>query len=450
MLTEPRVVAAIVISLLYAASCLYFLWLKPRKDARGASDEHASLLILFASQTGFAERLATQTAQSLSQVGVATRMCSLGQVSPAQLTDTERALFIVSTTGEGDAPDSAARFLQQITQSTIDLSKLSYGMLALGDRTYSNFCAFGRRIDQWLRHQGAHALFDAIEVDNGESGALRHWQHQLSTLTNHPELPDWESPSYEAWALKHRQLMNPNSAGDACYHIELTPPTPTSQWCAGDILEIDPHNSTWTNPDQPSPHREYSIASIPGDGCIQLLIRAMRRDDGSPGLGSGWLSTATIGSAIAARVRRNSNFHLPDTQAPMILIGNGTGIAGLRALIKARIARGEHDTWLLFGERNRRYDAFYADEVTSWQRAGQLERVDYVFSRDQAEKRYVQHALLDNADSVRSWITRGASVYVCGSLQGMAPGVHEALEHILGKPALEQLTLQGRYRRDVY
>ena len=450
MHSEPRVAAAIIVTLLYAASCLYFLWVAPRRSSRAASNDRSGLLILFASQTGFAERLAAQTAHSLIQVGVAARTCALGHVSPAQLASAERALFILSTTGEGDAPDTAAGFVHQMTAGAIDLSTLSYGMLALGDRTYSNFCAFGRRIDQWLRHQGAHALFDAIEVDNGESGALRNWQHQLSTLINHPELPDWETPRYEEWQLKNRELMNPHSAGDACFHIELTPPTRASTWRAGDILEIDPQNSTWSSSDQPLPHREYSIASIPEDGSVHLLVRAMRREDDTPGLGSGWLSSASIGSVIAARVRTNSNFHLPVEPAPLILIGNGTGVAGLRALIKASVARGEHETWLIFGERNRQHDAFYADEVERWQNSKQIHRADYVFSRDQPEKRYVQHVLAEHADAVRSWVERGAYIYVCGSLKGMAPGVHDSLEKILSKPVLEQLSRQGRYRRDVY
>lgn len=57
--------------------------------------------------------------------------------------------------------------------------------------------AFGHRLDAWLRHQGARPLFDLIEVDNGDAGALRHWQHQLSVLSGRPDLPDWEAPTYQ-------------------------------------------------------------------------------------------------------------------------------------------------------------------------------------------------------------------------------------------------------------
>jgi sulfite reductase (NADPH) flavoprotein alpha-component len=439
-----------VITLLYAASCLYFLWIAPRRHSSQTTNHESGLLILFASQTGFAERLAAQTALSLSSVGVAVRTCPIAHVTSAQLASAERALFIVSTTGEGDAPDAAAAFVHRMSDNAIDLSSLSYGMLALGDRTYSNFCAFGRRIDQWLRHQGARAMFDSIEVDNGESGALRHWQHQIGTLTNHPELADWEAPRYERWQLKQRRLVNPGSVSDACFHIELVPLGQTLGWSAGDILEIDPQNSTWIHPHRPLPHREYSIASLPEDGGVHLLVRAMRCEDGTPGLGSGWLSSAPVDSEIAARVRSNSNFHLPTTRAPLILIGNGTGIAGLRALIKERIARGEHENWLIFGERNRQHDAFYAEEIAHWLRLGHLQRVDYAFSRDQVEKRYVQHLIVEHAELVRSWVEQGAHIYICGSLKGMAPGVQDALEKILSKPALEELLLQGRYRRDVY
>src|SRR5690606_9801012 len=99
----------------------------------------------------------------------------------------------------------------------------------------------------------------------------------------------------------------------------------------------------------PLPHREYSIASLPADGRIELLVRQMHRPDGQVGLGSGWLTAhAGIGDGIAALVRRNAAFHPPADTTPLILIGNGTGMAGLRAHLKARVAAGCRRNWLLF------------------------------------------------------------------------------------------------------
>jgi sulfite reductase (NADPH) flavoprotein alpha-component len=134
----------------------------------------------------------------------------------------------------------------------------------------------------------------------------------------------------------------------------------------------------------------------------------------------------------------------------MILVGNGTGIAGLRAHLKQRIAAGARRNWLLFGERNAERDFFYGDEIRQWQAQGWLERVDLAFSRDQAERIYVQHKLQENAELLRRWLDDGACLFVCGSLDGMAPGVDSVLRQAIGDDAVENLLIEGRYRRDVY
>jgi sulfite reductase (NADPH) flavoprotein alpha-component len=134
----------------------------------------------------------------------------------------------------------------------------------------------------------------------------------------------------------------------------------------------------------------------------------------------------------------------------MILVGNGTGLAGLRAHIRRRVALGHKRNWLIFGERNAASDALYADELQAWLERGELERLDLVFSRDQSARRYVQHQLEEAADEVRVWIARGATIYVCGSLNGMASAVTETLVAILGEDGFEKLTQNGGYRRDVY
>jgi len=90
------------------------------------------------------------------------------------------------------------------------------------------------------------------------------------------------------------------------------------------------------------------------------------------------------------------------------------------------------------------------EEIEAWQHSGVLERVDMVFSRDQPERLYVQHRLLQRHDEVRDWVARDAAIYVCGSLQGMASGVDAALRQIVGETVMGELLSSGRYRRDVY
>lgn len=286
---STRLIAACVVVALYLAATIWFLRpLRRRRSLPADAAERATTLVAYASQTGFAEQLAAQTAKSLATAAASVRVASLADLDADDLPGIEQVLFVVSTTGEGDAPDPAAKFVRDTLGRPVSLSNLRYGVLALGDREYDNFCAFGHRLDSWLRHQGATPLFDLVEVDNGDEGALRHWQHQLSVLSDSPDLPDWETPRYERWRLIERRLVNAGSAGDPCFHIALQPCDGVkAQWSAGDIAEIDPRNSTWNErAAETLPHREYSIASLPADGAIHLLVRQMHRPGGEPGLDS--------------------------------------------------------------------------------------------------------------------------------------------------------------------
>lgn len=496
---------AAAVTLLYLVGSTWLL-LRARAATTSVStavDTDAPLpwLVVHASQTGFALELARQTAASLSEAGARVLTLPLSDVDTALLARTERALFVASTTGEGDPPDPALAFVRDVMPGDASLHGLQYAVLALGDRSYAHYCGFGHQLDQWLHGNGATPLFDLTEVDNGDPAALRHWQHHLALVAGIPDLPDWTPPQYQHWTLHARHLLNPGSQGGPAFHLELRPPAgEIPAWTAGDIAEVGPRNPAgvveallsargldgdavvaFQGEDtdlrdalsraqlhaidnhaatdvralaaalQPLPHREYSIASLPSDGQLDLLVRRMVRADGSPGLGSGWLcESAPLDGRIDLRIRANPNFHPPSGARPMILIGNGTGIAGLRALLKARIAARATRHWLLVGERQRAHDGFFLEDIERWQHDGALERVDLVFSRDGGTHRYVQDALRAAVPTLREWIADGACVYVCGSLEGMAPGVDAVLRDTLGDDTVARLRDSGRYRRDVY
>ena len=391
------------------------------------------------------------TADALSRAGIGVRVVSFADLDIAMLQAARRALFVVATTGEGDPPDSASRMLRQVLGSDAALPDLSYGLLALGDRSYQDFCGFAHVVDGWLRRAGATPLFDAVEVDDADPAAIRHWQHQLNQITGSAAAPDWSPPAYDRWRLVERRHLNPGSPGGEAFHLALEPIDPAAAWSAGDIAEVGVPAAD----DQPRPGaREYSIASLSADGRLELLVRVMRHPDGTPGLASGWLTGAAMGAAavgdeVALRIRVNRGFHGPSPDTPMILIGNGTGLAGLRAHIRARAA-GNGGTWLMFGERTAAHDAFHDDALQAALASGALTRLDRAFSRDAGDGRYVQALIAEQAAEVAAWVGRGAAIYVCGSLDGMASGVHAALEAALGPDRLVALSEAGRYRRDVY
>lgn len=416
------------------------------KQARGVlstSAEGQHWLVGFASQSGLAEQLAWRTAGQLQAAGIAVQVQPLARVDAQALRQASRALFVVSTFGDGEAPDSARGFERSLLGRELVLADLSYAVLALGDRQYQQFCGFARRLHGWLQQQGANSLFSPVEVDNGDVVALAHWQQQLSGLTGAPPQAMAEQPFGE-WRLLDRQCLNPGSSGAPTFLLRLQPPT-AADWQAGDLLEVLPGNHA------EAAVREYSIASLPADGALELLVRQERHPDGSLGLGSGWLTVgAELHQPLLARVRRNSGFHGPEADCPLILIGNGTGLAGLRSLLKQRIGAGQSRNWLLFGERNAAQDFYCREELDGWLASGELARLDLAFSRDQAAKVYVQDRLRMAAEHLRCWVAEGAAIYVCGSLDGMASGVDAVLREVLGDAQVEALIEEGRYRRDVY
>ena len=142
----------------------------------------AETIVAYASQTGFAEQLAEKTTAALRGAGARVDLTALHALDVARLTAARRALFIVSTTGEGDAPDIAAAFVRTVMAGSAALGKLSYAVLAPGDRSYARYCAFGHTLDAWLQRQGASPLFPLIDVDNGDARALDRWGARLTDI----------------------------------------------------------------------------------------------------------------------------------------------------------------------------------------------------------------------------------------------------------------------------
>jgi sulfite reductase (NADPH) flavoprotein alpha-component len=365
----------------------------------------------------------------------------------------ERMLFIASTTGEGDAPDNAGAFVARVMQGTRRLQRLQYGLLALGDSRYAGFCRFGRELDAWLRAAGATPAFARVEADGGNAAALASWAQAVAQFTGSSPDTAATASTTQRWALAQRSVLNPGSPGAPIHRIVLQALDPAPHWQAGDIARIHVPST----PGQGPAWRDYTLASLPHEAQIQLLVREAWRPDGQRGLGSGWLGHGlAIGGEVAVQIRRNSGFHGPDVATPLVLIGNGTGLAGLAVHLKEReharqAGQAIGPAWLLFGERTRRSDALCDAALQAWLASGVLQRLDRAFSRDaDAPAHYVQDLLGLHGALLHDWVARGAALYVCGQRDGMAQGVDTALRALLGEAALAQLVAQDRYRRDVY
>ncbi|MGK5065349.1 PepSY domain-containing protein [Janthinobacterium sp. LB3P112] len=453
----------------------WMLYLGRRKAKRAVQAQRALLagnpgkantglptLVAYASQSGQAERLALESARALQQAGVDVDVESLDRFDPAQLRQYERALIVASTFGEGEAPDGTRRFARLLQQTAgTPLAGLEFGMLALGDRHYSAFCGFGHALAQQLQTLGATPLFPLIEVDKHNPAALADWSTALARCSGSAidAIGVQEAASYAEWRLARRVLLNPGSLGGELHEITLTGPAGAT-WEAGALADIIGCNADGSDGDahhaQHAP-RSYSLASLPSDGELQLLVRQERHagiDNQGHGVCSGWLTRfAPLGAGIRLRLQANPAFAPTLVDVPCIYIGNGSGLAGLRAHLRARQWAGLARNWLLFGERQQAFDSVCGAELQGWLDAGHLARLDRVFSRDGKEggrREYVQDRLRACADELRDWLAQGAIVYVCGSLQGMAAGIDAVLQEVLGHEGLDALLAAGRYRRDVY
>lgn len=215
------------------------------------------------------------------------------------------------------------------------------------------------------------------------------------------------------------------------------------------------------------PPRLYSIASSleahPDE--VHLTVAVVQYEQLGRerfGVCSNFLKDMDVDDPVPVYIHENRNFKLPvDPQAPIIMIGPGTGVAPFRAFMEEREARGAGGpNWLFFGDRRFTTDFLYQIEWQKFHKEALLTRLDVAFSRDQQDKVYVQHRLKEHAQELYRWIEEGAYVFVCGDANRMAHDVHAALIEIIagqgGKShedaehLLMQMIKEKRYQRDTY
>ncbi|MCV7385631.1 bifunctional nitrate reductase/sulfite reductase flavoprotein subunit alpha [Mycolicibacter longobardus] len=247
-----------------------------------------------------------------------------------------------------------------------------------------------------------------------------------------------------------------------------------SDWMWGrqsvDVLAASPVHATvedWLAVLKPLAPRMYSISSacVDNPGEVHLTVGAVRYEcRGVPrgGVCSTYLADRSDDAEIGIFVQPTNHFRPPaDPNAPMIMIGPGTGVAPFRGFLQQRRALGHRGrNWLFFGERNAATDFYYRDELEEMHTSGLLTELDLAFSRDQPEKVYVQDLLRARGAEIWEWLQDGAHLYVCGDASQMAKEVDRAICDIAARHGLlardaakahvRALASAGRYQRDVY
>jgi sulfite reductase (NADPH) flavoprotein alpha-component len=214
--------------------------------------------------------------------------------------------------------------------------------------------------------------------------------------------------------------------------------------------------------------RMYSIASAleAHPGTVHTTVRVVRyhsHDEDRQGVCSGYLGERLpVGALAPIFLHENNNFRLPaDTNAPVIMVGPGTGIAPFRSFLEYRQTLGHRgDNWLFFGEQRSVSDYLYKEQFEGMAKDGFLTRLDTAFSRDQKTKVYVQDRMRENANDLFAWLESGAYFYVCGDAERMAKDVERTLLDTISiglNGTLEQaaeylaeMKKQKRYQLDVY
>ena len=212
--------------------------------------------------------------------------------------------------------------------------------------------------------------------------------------------------------------------------------------------------------------RLYTIASSPAahEGEVHVVVvkdTYIVNDETEFGLCSNYLSELEEEGQQKFFVQPNKRFRLPAPDKDMIMVGPGTGIAAFRSFLAERDATGASGrNWLFFGEQRFATDFLYQTEIQNWYETGVLTKVNLAFSRDQKEKLYVQHKMLQNAAALYEWLIGGAYFFVCGTKDPMSLDVENALLQIIeqqgnktpeeAKKFLELLEEEGRYEKDVY
>ncbi|MGM0435394.1 MAG: diflavin oxidoreductase, partial [Pseudomonadota bacterium] len=312
------------------------------------------------------------------------------------------------------------------------------------------------------------SVIEKLGLSPDEAVSLGETQTTLAqALQHYREITVLTKPLMEQWA---------GHSGDAELQKLVGDQAALTEWMRGrdllDLIEAWPVEGlgadTLTGMLRKLPPRLYSIASSQAavDEEVHITVAAVRYESHNrerEGVASTWLSDRLEDDAtVPVYIDPNKNFKLPeDDDAPVIMIGPGTGVAPFRAFMQEREERGARGrNWLFFGEQHFHMDFLYQSEWLAWRRQGLLDHLTVAFSRDQEEKVYVQNRIRDYATELWSWLQDGACIYVCGDADAMAPDVNEALIDVIAHEGnksrdeateyLRDLAREKRYQRDVY
>lgn len=407
--------------------------------AKNAKVSQGKILVLYASQTGNAEKLALKTAQKLNQKGINAQAVPMLSLTPETLKQQQMALFLCSTAGDGELPDNGKALEENLRQA--DLGNLKYAFFALGNSGFKNFCGGGKKLDATLKSCGANEIMPIKCADGTPDGAWQEWFADIcqhfgvaidATETNAPK----DDVAVRAALIQKNRLDNPETTKREAWELLFRLPENTS-YQGGDLLMITPPNSQTP--------RSYSVgSSSDNSGLLRLTVgmNVFTNDKGEKQLGkcsSYLINDLKVGEEINA-VLRYTDFHIENNDKPVIMVASGVGIAPMIGFL-ADLQKRPRPAWLFFGNSNRNGGYHYQNQ---WEKAlsdGVLTHINVAFTEEH-KGYYVQDEVFRNGHEVFDWVmNNNALIYVCGKANTVGTGVTDAL--------VEIIKAHGKVSRDV-
>lgn len=408
-------------------------WLARRRRNRAVEvSADAAVLVAHASQTGTATRFAEATGAALRAGGESVAVAPLGTLRPQDLARRRVVLILVSSTGDGDLPDTARAFVETLAPDA--LAGVSVALFMLGDRSYDHFCGGGERLRTALKAAGAEEAMPAARADGDPTAAWEAWLDELDLRLGlkprRGELPIAE-PTVTLRLTERHRLDDPTKGETLeTWGLTFASKTPLA-FRPGDLLRFAPEPG--------ARERTYSIGTSsridPRHLVLTVAVNVKVAADGtrSLGLASDLLThRLAVGDTIEARITPHASFNPPeDPTRPIVMIAAGSGVAPFYDVAEERLASGRAGpAWLIFGNRTAAADFLWKDHFEDALARGGLTRLDTAFSPRAGVGTRVQERLAsEGAEIVRWLVERDAILYVCGR-RAMVDGVTAALAQV--------------------
>lgn len=427
-----NLVAALALTLLAVTGPVSW-FARWRRNRATAISSTADVLVAHASQTGTATRFAEATAAALRRGGEDVALAPLGSLDPSELRRFRFVIVLVSTTGEGDLPDVARRFVDSLGPDA--LAGVRCVVFGLGDRSYTHFCGGAERLRAALRLAGATEALPPVHADGDPTSAWNEWIESLDMRLGLKVVRGEDMPGDPVvpMVLHSRRRLDDPSRGETqeTWAVVLTSPTPLN-FRPGDLVRIAPERG--------QRERTYSVGTSSRiDGrriVLTVALNRWRNDLGQSGVGvmsERLTQSLPLGSQLSVRLTSHPSFNPPDDpKQPIVMIAAGSGVAPFYGFAAERRASGHTGpAWLIFGNRVEAADFLWKEHFAAALADGSLTRLDTAFSPRAGVGVRVQERLLEHGDEAFRWLVeRNAILYVCGR-RVMVEGVLEAVGTIL-------------------